>query len=97
MNDLPTRSREEWSRDFWSELVNRTHLLSRRENVAEMFGWSVRLVWNEGRRGTIYLYNASATPFRQRERLRYVFTEFEPRREARLLLRQIASDRAVCT
>jgi hypothetical protein len=97
MNDLPTRSREEWSRDFWSELVNRTHLLSRREDVAEIFGWSVRLVWNEGRRGTIYLYNASGRPPRERERLRYVFTEFEPRREARLLLRQIASDRAVCT
>lgn len=92
MNDPPPPSCEAWSRDFWSELVNRTRPLTRRDNAAELFGWSVRLVWNEGSRGTIYLYNA-AMPLRQRERLRYVFAQLEPRREARLLLREIATSR----
>jgi hypothetical protein len=95
MKDLPPRSHEEWSHEFWSELVNRTHLLSRRENTAKIFEWSVRLVWDEGRRGTIYLYNPSGNLHQQRERQRFVFTEFEPRREAQLLLSQIAPDRAL--
>jgi hypothetical protein len=95
-DDLPIRSREEWTRDFWSELVNRSHLLSRLGDAAEVFGWNVRLVWNDGRRGTIYLYDAKERTRRRRERLRFVFTEFEPRREARLLLQQIAPDLTAC-
>jgi len=93
MDDLPKRSCEQWSHDFWSELVNRAHLLSRRDNMGELFGWSVRLVWDEGRRGTIYLHDGSGKRRRQDDRLRYVFTDFEPRREARLLLQQIAPER----
>ena len=92
--DVPIRSREEWTRDFWSELVNRAHLLSRRENTAEIFGWSVRLVWLDRRHGAIYLYNAPERAPRRREDLRHVFTDCEPRREARLLLKQIAPDLA---
>ncbi len=89
MKTVLKQLRDDWSRAFWSELVNRSSLLSRRENAAEVLGWSVRLVWDEGHRGTLYL-NDPRWALHRRESLRYIFAEFDPRREAQLLLRQIA-------
>lgn len=80
------QSRDDWSRAFSSELVNRSSLLSRRENVAKVLGWSVRLVWDEGHRGTLYL-NDPRWALHRRESQRYIVTEFNPRREAQLLPR----------
>jgi len=93
MDTLRVRTSEDWSREFWGELVCASRSIFRRENVVEVFGWTVRLVWDDGTRGTIYLCHACDGPATRHERLRYVYREFDPRREARLLLAQIRSSR----
>jgi hypothetical protein len=82
-----------WTRAFWSELVNCTSSLRRLENQAELWGWKIRLVWEDGgRRGVVYLHrdvlpHQVANP--QRDLRIFVFTTFDPRAEARLLLEEL--------
>jgi hypothetical protein len=82
-----------WTREFWSELVNCTSSLRRLENQAELWGWKIRLVWeDEGRRGVLYLHR-DAVPRRaanpQRDHRIFVFPSFDPRAEARSLLDEL--------
>jgi len=84
-----------WTREFWSELVNRSSSLRRRDNEAELWGWKIRLVWDDGgRRGVVYLHR-DAVPRNvkdaQGDLRTFVFTNFDPRKEARLLLDQLYS------
>jgi hypothetical protein len=82
-----------WTREFWSELVNCTSSLRRLENQAELWGWKIRLVWEDGgRRGVLYLHRdasprQAANP--QRDFRIFVFASFDPRAEARLLLDEL--------
>ena len=84
-----------WTREFWSELVNCTSSLRRLENQAELWGWNIRLVWEDGgRRGVVYLHRdvlprQAANP--QRDRRIFVFPSFDPRAEARLLLDELSA------
>jgi hypothetical protein len=84
-----------WTREFWSELVNCTSSLRRLENQAELWGWKIRLVWEDGgRRGVVYLHRdvlprQVAGP--RRDLRTFVFTTFDPRAEARLLLDRLSA------
>jgi len=75
----------EQSRDDWSRLSEANRQSQQpafaRENAAEVLGWSVRLVWDEGHRGTLCL-NDPRWALHRRESLRYILTKFDPRREA---------------
>ena len=85
-----------WTREFWSELVNCTSSLRQRENQAELWGWKIRLVWEDGgRRGVLYLYRdvlprQAANP-QQRARRIFVFPSFDARAEARSLLKELSA------
>jgi hypothetical protein len=84
-----------WTCEFWSELVNCTSSLRRLENQAELWGWRIRLVWEDGgRRGVVYLHRdvlprQPVNP--QRDFRIFVFATFDPRAEARLLLDQLSA------
>jgi len=76
MIETTSRSTLQWSRAFWSELVNRTTLLERYDDRAVLCGRRIRLAWDADGHGTIYVG----------ERRTFVFLAFDPRAEARRLL-----------
>jgi hypothetical protein len=80
-----------WTREFWSAILNRRSSLSRQGNEVDLLGWKVRVAWEDGgRRGTIYLHprNVLSTEFDCRM---FVFPTLNPRKQARLLLRQLTT------
>jgi hypothetical protein len=102
MRTMGVRSRSDvvpaatfWTREFWSEFVNRTSSLRRLENQAELWGWKIRLAWEDGgRRGVVYLHRdvlprQGANP--QRDFRIFIFASFDPRAEARFVLDELSA------
>lgn len=82
-----------WSIQFWSELVNLSRSVIRLGDEATIRGWTIRLAWDvDGKRGTVLVRRDTTVLGLLKDRVehsRTIYPNFDPRREADDLLRDL--------